>query len=203
MRCLPRNSWLSWEFASILHVLSEVTWIEIIRVEWAVRPPSRSWVATADEVTAKTLFSLDCKKRWIAVVSNVFPVPPGAMRKKRSWERWLVSIGTSSKSLIDNTGKTELITFLKAFCSPELKCWLDSKSRYQIYSGVCCCVKVVRGRRLFCVLWRPNWDMGVLEIVESAPCKFASTHCIAKFGIEMRCWKRNLSQISVMKMLQK
>lgn len=48
-----------------------------------MQPPSRSSAATADDANAQRFSPLSFINLRIAVVTNVFPVPAGAPRKKR------------------------------------------------------------------------------------------------------------------------
>lgn len=104
MRCVPQSSWPSWEWASVLHALFEVTKTTILRAESAVRPQSTTWATTAYKVTAKTRFPTDFRSFSISVATKVLSVPLGASEKKKRCDRIFFYVAVPSRFLINTPG---------------------------------------------------------------------------------------------------
>lgn len=115
----------SWELTSVLHVFSECIGIGSFNADCAVRVPSCSYSASADESTAKTYCTWGFIYHWIAFQSTIFPIPPVTSKNRRSAVRSL-SPATQSRSVAEPPGKTVWATMLSILCCSGLKRWSDS-----------------------------------------------------------------------------
>lgn len=139
IRCVLHSPCASWECAPMLHVISKLKGTGILTAECAVPPQSKYWAATADDATDRTLIFLDFKKHWMAIDTNLFLVPSGALRKK-CHGKWICDLKAGLSKLSMHTfGRTELKNLLKTWRWPELNCRADLLASCRSWYCVCCC----------------------------------------------------------------
>lgn len=111
---------------------------------------ARNWAATDDHATANSCLHPKYKEGCFALHTNGIPALPEPSRKNQSWVFVRLVRDALSKLLMDKTGSTASMTWLKTSCCFELNLSIDLSSNQQNYSGICSWGKVVRDGRFNC-----------------------------------------------------
>lgn len=70
-----------YEFVSLVQVLSFLSGFGISKARCVILAQSNSWPAASNNATVSTSLPWPFKKHYIAVVTNLFPVAPGALKE--------------------------------------------------------------------------------------------------------------------------